>query len=88
VQPPDLVSGHHYTSTHPVSHFRHGLMVTKHADGRHTSVTHRAVTVRRPGEPTEHRDLADGELQHLVHDLGVPLTVDEEARLLEVAAGL
>jgi N-hydroxyarylamine O-acetyltransferase len=46
------------------------------------------VTVRRPGEPTEHRDLADGELQQWVHDLGVPLTADEEARLLEVAAGL
>ena len=33
VQPPDLVSGHHYTSTFPASHFRHMLMVTKHGEG-------------------------------------------------------
>ena len=33
MQPPDLVSGHHYTSTFPSSHFRHMLMVTKHQEG-------------------------------------------------------
>ena len=83
VQPPDLVSGHHYTSTFPASHFRHGLMVTRHQDGRHTSVTHRTVTVRRPGLPTEHREIEVAELRDLLHDLAVPLTDEEEARLLE-----
>jgi N-hydroxyarylamine O-acetyltransferase len=38
VQPPDLVSGHHYTSTYPASHFRHLLMLTKHVDGAHVSL--------------------------------------------------
>ena len=41
------------------------LMVTKHLDGRHVAVTHETVTVRRPGEPTEHRALRDGELSDL-----------------------
>jgi N-hydroxyarylamine O-acetyltransferase len=46
------------------------------------------VTVRRAGEPTEHRDLVEGELEQLLHDLQVPLTADEEARLLDVVAEL
>ena len=92
VQPVDVVMGHHFTSTFPTTHFRHGLMLSRHGvdeqgGARHTTVTHRTVTVRRPGEPTEHRDLAEGELLELVRDLGVPLTDDEEGRLLEVVAG-
>jgi N-hydroxyarylamine O-acetyltransferase len=83
VQPPDLVSGHHYTSTFPASHFRHGLMVTRHQEGRHTSLTHRAVTVRRPGRPTEHHEIGVAELRDLLHELAVPLTDAEEAQLLE-----
>jgi N-hydroxyarylamine O-acetyltransferase len=82
VQPPDLVSGHHYTSTFPASHFRHMLMVTKHGADRHTSLTHRTLTVRRPGEPTEHREIDVPELRDLLHALAVPLTDEEEARLL------
>ena len=87
VQPPDVVSGHHYTSTFPTSHFRHMLMVTKHddgryGDGRHTSVTHQTVTVRRPGAPTEHREIDVSAVRDLLHELAVPLTDDEETRLL------
>ncbi|MDX6374041.1 MAG: N-hydroxyarylamine O-acetyltransferase, partial [Nocardioidaceae bacterium] len=83
VQPPDLVSGHHYTSTFPASHFRHMLMLTKHVDGAHVSLTHRTHTVRRAGRPTEHRELEVAELRGLVHELAVPLTDEEEAQLLE-----
>jgi N-hydroxyarylamine O-acetyltransferase len=83
VQPPDLVSGHHYTSTFPASHFRHGLMVTRHQEGRHTSLTHRTVTVRRPGQATQHREIEVVELRDLLHDLAVPLTDEEEARLVD-----
>jgi N-hydroxyarylamine O-acetyltransferase len=83
VQPPDLVAGHHFTSTFPTSHFRHLLMVTKHLDSRHVSLTHRSVTVRRPGRPTEHRDIEAAELRDLLHELAVPLADEEEARLLE-----
>jgi N-hydroxyarylamine O-acetyltransferase len=68
-------------------------MLTKHSADRgdgawHTAVSTDAVTIRRPGEPTEHRELRDGELEQLLHDLEVPLTSDEEKRLLEVVAGL
>ena len=83
VQPLDLVSGHHYTSTFPASHFRHGLMVTRHQEGRHTSLTHRAATVRRPGRPTEHREIEVAEVRDLLHELAVPLTDEEEAQLLD-----
>jgi N-hydroxyarylamine O-acetyltransferase len=87
VRPVDVLMGHHYTSTFPASHFRSTLMVTRHLDGRHVSVTAAAVTVRRPGEPTEHRPLRDGELPERLEELGVPLTEDERERLLAVVAG-
>jgi len=76
------VMGHHYTSTFPTSHFRSGLMITKHEKGRHVTVTGSAVTVRRPGEPTEHRELAPGELAAWLRALDVRLSDDEEQRLL------
>lgn len=88
VQPADLTKGHHVTSTHPTSHFTRSLMITRHLPGRHTAVSAEAVTVRRPGEPTEHRPLRDGELRDLLHEVDVPLTTDEETRLLDVVAGL
>jgi N-hydroxyarylamine O-acetyltransferase len=88
VQPLDLTVGHHYTSTFPTIHFRNMLMVTRHLDGRHVAVTHETVTVRRPGEPTEHRALRDGELPELLHELDVPLTADEQDALLARVSGL
>ena len=88
VQQVDLRSGHHFTSTYPSSHFRHGLMVTRHLTDRHVTVTHEAVTVRRPGEPTEHHALAEGELEALLGELRVGLTEDETQRLLAVVERL
>ncbi|WP_116948067.1 arylamine N-acetyltransferase family protein [Jiangella endophytica] len=88
VKPIDIVMSHHYTSTFPGIHFRSGLMVGKHLPGRHVMVTHQTVTVRSPGEPTEHRALRDGELAEWLRVLEVPLTADEEARLLERVAAL
>ncbi len=87
VHPVDVTMGHHFTSTYPTTHFRHGLMLTKHGADRHTAVSTDAVTIRRPGEPTEHRDLRDGELEQLLHELEVPLTPHEERRLIQVVAG-
>ena len=72
----------------PGSHFRTGLMLTKHVDGRHVTVTHTRSPSAAPGEPTEHRDLRDGELAEWLRALEVPLTADEESRLLaRFAAG-
>ena len=88
VQQVDLRAGHHFTSTYPTSHFRHGLMLTRHLPGRHVAVTHEAVTVRRPGRTTEHHELADGELRTLLDDLRVGLTADETEQLLAVVARL
>jgi N-hydroxyarylamine O-acetyltransferase len=81
VQPLDYVMGHHFTSTYPTTHFRKMLMLTRHLPDRHVAVTHEAVTVRRPGRTTEHRELRDGELNDLLDELGVSLTADERARL-------
>ncbi|WP_035928465.1 arylamine N-acetyltransferase family protein [Pseudofrankia saprophytica] len=88
VHPTDLQIGHHYTSTHPTSHFRHGLMLTRHGDGQHTAITHSTITVRRPGQPTEHRDIDTAELRDLLRHPAVPLTDDEEQRLLDRIAEL
>ena len=88
VQQVDLRAGHHFTSTYPTSHFRHGLMVTRHLPDRHVAVTHETVTVRQPGHPTRHHQLAEGELQGLLADLKVGLTDEETERLLAVVAGL
>jgi len=46
-------------------------------------VTHEFLTVRRPGEPTEHRPLRDGEVEEWLSVLEVPLAPEEQARLLE-----
>jgi len=81
VRPVDLAVGHHFTSTFPTIHFRNMLMLTKHLDGRHVAVTHETLTVRRPGTPTEHRRLREGELGELLDELSVPLTDDERAAL-------
>lgn len=88
VQQVDLRAGHHFTSTYPTSHFRHGLMLTRHLTDRHVAVTHEAVTVRRPGQPTEHHELAVGELESLLAELRVGLTHDETERLLAVVGQL
>ena len=53
-----------------------------HAD-RHVTVTHESLTIRTPGEPTEHRPLRDGELEEWLTTLDVPLTDVERTRLLD-----
>jgi arylamine N-acetyltransferase len=82
VQPVDVAMGHHYTSTFPGSHFTTGLMVTKHLPGRHVTVTHESLTIRTPGEATEHRPLRDGELEEWLTTLQARLTTDETSRLI------
>lgn len=82
VKPVDVVIGHHYTSTFSGSHFTTGLILTKHLPGCHVTVTHESLTIRTPGEPTEHRPLHEGEIEEWLETFEVPLTPDEESRLL------
>ena len=58
-------------------------MIGKHQADRHVTVTHESLTIRTPGEPTEHRPLRDGELEEWLTTLEVPLTDDERTRLLD-----
>jgi N-hydroxyarylamine O-acetyltransferase len=88
VKPVDVVMGHHYTSTFPTSHFRSGLMITQHRDGRHVTVTGTTLTIRRPGEPTEHRPLREGELEDWLVALDVRQDDAERQRLLDRVAEL
>ena len=82
VKPVDVVIGHHFTSTFPGSHFTTGLILTKHLPGCHVTVTHESLTIRTPGEPTEHRPLHEDEIEEWLETLEVPLTPDEKSRLL------
>ncbi|WP_200949300.1 arylamine N-acetyltransferase [Phycicoccus sp. Soil748] len=83
VRPVDVVMGHHFTSTFPGSHFTQGLILTKHLSGSHVAVTEETLTIRTPGQPTEHRPLRPGEHDEWLTALGVPLTADERSRLLD-----
>ena len=89
VRPVDVVHGHHYTSTFPTSLFRHMLMVAGHGvDDRHLTLTQSTVSVRRVGHTTEHRPIDPVELCDLLRELKVPLTDDEEERLMKRIAEL
>lgn len=96
VRPVDVAMGHHWTSTHPTSHFTRTLMCVANGvdeDGTAISValTHEAVTIRRPGRPTEHREItpADFEtLPELIDGLGANLTAAESDALVDVVRRL
>jgi arylamine N-acetyltransferase len=83
VLPVDVVIGHHFTSTYPGSHFTTGLVVARYLPDRHVTVTHESLTVRRPGQPTEHRPLRAGEVEEWLTELEVALRPDERSALLE-----
>jgi N-hydroxyarylamine O-acetyltransferase len=83
VMPVDVVMGHHFTSAYPGSHFTTGLILARHVPGSHVTVTHQSLTIRTPGQPTEHRPLRDGEIDEWLSTLEVPLTPEERARLVE-----
>ena len=83
VRPVDVSMGHHYTSTYPGSHFTTGLVLARHVSGSHVTLTHRSLTTRTPGQPTEHRPLGEGEIDEWLSTLEVPLSADERTRLLE-----
>ena len=83
VTPADLRMAHHFTSTYPESHFRRLLMIAKHLPGRHVTITQGTVTIRTPGEATEHRPLRPGEFEEWLDTLEVSLAATERTRLRE-----
>lgn len=89
--PVDFVAAHHYTSTFPGSIFRRALMLGRHeADGggRHVMLSHGAVTIRRPGMPTEHTALTVAEVGEWVRELAPQLDAEERDALLRRVAEL
>lgn len=88
VEPVDPEVAHHYTYTHPGSLFRSRLMIARYLPDEHVTVTESTVTIRRAGRPTKQRDLKHGELTHWLRVLQVPLTFDEQERLVARAAEL
>ena len=88
VKPVDVLIGHHFTSTYPGSHFTTGFVLGRHLPGRHVTLTHQSLTVRTPGQPTEHRPLRAGEVGDWLSTLEVPLRPDERSRLIEKVQGL
>ncbi|GAA1475675.1 arylamine N-acetyltransferase [Nocardioides aestuarii] len=87
VRPVDVRMGHHWTSTHPSSHFRSTLTVAQHgvaADGTavHTTVSLEGVTERRAGGAAVRRPLDLDELPGLLTGLGAGLDESETTRLV------
>ena len=83
VRPVDVIMGHHYTSTFPGSPFTTGFVLGRHVPGGHVTVTHQTLTIRTPGQPTEHRALREGEIEEWLSTLEVRLSPDERTRLTE-----
>ena len=96
VRPVDVAMGHHWTSTKTTSHFMTSLMCVAHGvdeDGTAVivSLSQDAVTVRRPGRPTEHRAITPDDFDtvpELVDGLGANLTAAEGAALVDVVQRL
>lgn len=83
VHPVDIRTGHLFTSTSPQSVFTQHLMVMRHTNEGHVTVTEGAVTTRIPGRVTERREISAAEAVHLTRDLGVRIS-DHEARRLQL----
>lgn len=93
VRPVDVAMGHHWTSTHPTSHFTAGLSFGRRLPGEQVGIALEGdgwvVTIRRPGAPTRRREVGWDEGVALLQELG-KLSGEEIERLpvaLDMAAG-
>lgn len=91
VRPVDVAMGHHWTSTHPTSHFTTGLSFGQRLPREHVGISLEgeglAVTTRRPDAPTERREVPMAKGVALLQELG-NLSDEEAARLPAALAGL
>jgi len=65
----DFESANWYTSTHPTSHFRHGLRVGLTTTDARNSLLNNRLTIRRPDGSSERRTLTKTELSEVLSDL-------------------
>lgn len=56
-------------------------MVSRHERGKHTTVTHETVTIRRPHQLTERRTIGLADVPEWLSRLAVGLTADDEGHL-------
>src|SRR5699024_4112314 len=86
VHPPDVRAAHFVTSEFEHSGFKQRLMIARHLEGEHVTLTHEHRTVRVPGRATEQQQLGLDEVLGEIERLGVILRdaeVDELTRVLE-----
>lgn len=88
VQPVDVRTGHVLTSTNAGSgRFTGSLVVARHTDAGHVTITESTWTRRAPGRPTVHEQITPAHAVEAVRELGVRLVGDEPARLLGILEG-
>lgn len=88
VLPVDFVAGHHFTSTHPDVHFRQRLIVSRHVDDAHITLSHEAVTIRRPHQRTARTALEIADVVAWLGKLGMTLSDREQQSLVATLSGL
>lgn len=89
VQPVDVHTGHQITSLGLASdRFTRNLIVGRHTDEGHVTVTQNTRTVRPDNRPTVHERITPAEAVDTVRDLGIVLVDDEPERLRRVLAEL
>ncbi|HIW69240.1 MAG TPA: arylamine N-acetyltransferase [Candidatus Dietzia intestinipullorum] len=83
VHPIDVHTGHFVTSRSTHAPFTQHLTVMKHTDDGHVTLTENALTVRRRGDDTEHRELSVDDVVNRAQELGVRLQTGEDRLLAE-----
>lgn len=83
----DYAVANWYTSTHPDSHFRHGLTLARALPGRRISLRGTDFAIHPPGGVSERRTIADpGEVAAIVeHEFGIRIP-DRPALLARLSA--
>ncbi|WP_051687977.1 arylamine N-acetyltransferase family protein [Curtobacterium sp. S6] len=84
VVPADVSAGHAVTSMTTLGPFTRHLMVMRHTDNGHVTVTEAGRTVRERGQETRQERLSPAEVVAAVEDAGVRIDCRERERLIAV----
>lgn len=88
VVPVDAAAGHAVTSTTTLGPFTRHLMVMRHTDNGHVTVTEGGRTVREWGSETRKERLSPADVVAAVEDAGVRIDRRERERLVEAVAAM